>query len=104
MKSRFLLALPLAAALAMPALAQDNSQSNQPSNAPAASQQSQQPQSSQPADSGDRASQLQPLTYQQHEGFWGHLNPFARKKYVQRQLQPVRDRMNELDELTAKNA
>jgi outer membrane protein OmpA-like peptidoglycan-associated protein len=30
--------------------------------------------------------------------------PFARKKYVQRQIQPVRDRMNELDELTAANS
>jgi outer membrane protein OmpA-like peptidoglycan-associated protein len=32
------------------------------------------------------------------------LNPFARKKYVNRQLDPVRGRVNELDELTAKNA
>src|SRR5438034_9642762 len=34
---------------------------------------------------------LQPET---HEGFWGHLNPFARKKYVQRQTAPIRDRVN----------
>ncbi len=39
-----------------------------------------------------------------HEGFWGHLNPFARKKYVQRQTTPIRDRVNELDELTAENS
>jgi len=38
------------------------------------------------------------------EGFWGHLNPFARKKYVQRQTEPIRDRLNELDELTAANS
>ena len=38
-----------------------------------------------------------------HEGFWGKMNPFARKKYVQRQTQPIRDRVNELDELTADN-
>src|SRR5439155_737134 len=44
---------------------------------------------------------LQPDT---HEGFWGHLNPFARKKYVQRQTAPIRDRVNELDELTAANS
>jgi outer membrane protein OmpA-like peptidoglycan-associated protein len=44
------------------------------------------------------------LTYQKKEGFWGHLNPFARKKYVNRQLDPIRGRVNELDELTAKNA
>jgi outer membrane protein OmpA-like peptidoglycan-associated protein len=38
-----------------------------------------------------------------HEGFWGRVNPFARKKYVQRQVQPIQDRVNELDELTASN-
>ncbi len=32
--------------------------------------------------------QLEPLKPDTHEGFWGHLNPFARKKYVQRQLGP----------------
>ena len=31
------------------------------------------------------------------------MNPFARKKYVQRQTGPIRDRINELDELTAAN-
>ena len=44
---------------------------------------------------------LQPDT---HEGFWGKLNPFARKKYVQRQTDPIRGRVNELDELTASNS
>jgi len=43
---------------------------------------------------------LQPET---REGFWGHMNPFARKKYIARQTQPIRDRINELDELTAAN-
>ncbi len=38
------------------------------------------------------------------EGFWGRLNPFARKKYVQRQVQPVQDQLNELDQLTQANA
>jgi outer membrane protein OmpA-like peptidoglycan-associated protein len=47
--------------------------------------------------------QLEPLTVDNHEGFWGHMNPFARKKYVQRQLAPIRDRANELDDLTASN-
>ncbi|HEY6446916.1 MAG TPA: OmpA family protein [Acidobacteriaceae bacterium] len=45
-----------------------------------------------------------PLETQPHEGFWGHVNPFARKKWVNRQLDPVKDRLNELDELQAKNA
>src|SRR5581483_3684299 len=46
----------------------------------------------------------QPLPTKSNEGFWGHMNPFARKKWVNRQLNPVKDRLNELDQLTAKNA
>jgi outer membrane protein OmpA-like peptidoglycan-associated protein len=38
------------------------------------------------------------------QGFWGKLNPFARKKYVQKQMTPIRDRVNELDELTSNNS
>jgi outer membrane protein OmpA-like peptidoglycan-associated protein len=49
------------------------------------------------------ASGKQPLQAETHEGFWGRVNPFARKKYVQRQTAPIRDRVNELDELTAAN-
>jgi len=45
-----------------------------------------------------------PLATQSNEGFWGHLNPFARKKWVARQINPVKDRLNELDQLSAKNA
>jgi len=45
-----------------------------------------------------------PLEMQSKEGFWGHMNPFARKKWVKRQLDPIRDRDNELDQLQAKNA
>jgi outer membrane protein OmpA-like peptidoglycan-associated protein len=48
--------------------------------------------------------QLEPLKPGSREGFWGHMNPFARKKYVQRQLGPIRDRTSELDELTAINS
>ena len=32
------------------------------------------------------------------------MNPFARKKWVKRQIDPVKDRVNELDQLQAKNA
>jgi outer membrane protein OmpA-like peptidoglycan-associated protein len=46
----------------------------------------------------------QPLTNQQREGFWGRVNPFARKKWVKRQLDPINDRLTELDEVNAKNA
>jgi outer membrane protein OmpA-like peptidoglycan-associated protein len=45
-----------------------------------------------------------PLETQSHEGFWGHMNPLARKKWVHRQVDPLKDRVNELDELQAKNA
>jgi outer membrane protein OmpA-like peptidoglycan-associated protein len=46
----------------------------------------------------------QPLPEKSNEGFWGKLNPLARKKWVNRQVAPVKDRLNELDQLTAKNA
>jgi len=45
-----------------------------------------------------------PLEMQSKEGFWGHVNPFARKKWVHRQVDPIKDQVNELDQLQAKNA
>src|SRR5258706_14170011 len=85
MKNLFFVALLLTAVLALPALAQTTpTTQDQPAAAAGAS--------GKPA--------LQPDT---HEGFWGKINPFARKKYVQRQTAPIRDRINELDELTAAN-
>ncbi len=45
-----------------------------------------------------------PLEQQSKEGFWGHMNPLARKKWVKRQIDPIKDRTNELDQLQAKNA
>lgn len=45
-----------------------------------------------------------PLTPPVRQGFWGRINPFARKKYVEGQLAPIRDRANELDGLTSDNA
>jgi outer membrane protein OmpA-like peptidoglycan-associated protein len=38
------------------------------------------------------------------EGFWGRINPMARKKWVKRQTDPINDRLSELDEVNAKNA
>ena len=57
-------------------------------------------------DAGDSGTYAtgQPLTPPSKEGFWGHLNPLARKKWVHRQIDPVKDRVNELDQLQAKNA
>src|ERR1700735_702662 len=45
-----------------------------------------------------------PLSGDSTEGFWGHMNPFARKKWVNRQTAPIKDQVNELDQLQAKNA
>lgn len=45
-----------------------------------------------------------PLEQQSKEGFWGHMNPLARKKWVNRQVTPIKDQVNELDQLQAKNA
>jgi len=102
MKTRLFVMLPLAAALALPAVAQQNS-SAQP-NQPAAQQDQQAPAAAAQAQSTDTGTGKAPLAYESRQGFWGKVNPFARKKYVQRQLNPIRDRMNELDQLTAANS
>jgi len=99
MKNRFWIALPLAAALSIPALAQQTSPSTQDQTS-ATSSSTQQAQQS----AADQQVNHEPLKLETHEGFWGKINPFARKKYVQRQLGPVTNRVNELDELTAKNS
>jgi outer membrane protein OmpA-like peptidoglycan-associated protein len=66
-------------------------------NAPAAS-------SSMSPDNAGSYATGKPLEGQSKEGFWGHMNPFARKKWVHRQIDPIQDRTNELDQLQAKNA
>ncbi len=96
MKNRAFIALLVVCVLALPALAQTSATTQ---DQPTASQPAQSMQSS------DQSGQaLQPLQPPAREGFWGRINPFARKKYVQRQVQPIRDRVNELDELTSANS
>lgn len=95
MKSRLLATLPLAAVLAFPAFAQTSSSQDQ-SNPPAASQTT-------PTTDNATGTGKQPLQAPAREGFWGRVNPFARKSYVKRQTDPIRDRVNELDDLTAAN-
>jgi outer membrane protein OmpA-like peptidoglycan-associated protein len=97
MKNRTIFALLLAVVLAVPVFAQDNS-ATQTQPATASSQSS-----TQPATKADTATGKDPLQPDTREGFWGRVNPFARKKYVARQTEPIRDRINELDELTASN-
>lgn len=105
MKYQTWMTLALAAALAVPAAAQQatTDQNSQPAATSGQTQQSDTAtQAAQPAND-QNLSARQPLKQETHEGFWGHLNPFARKKYVQRQMEPIRGRVNELDELTATN-
>jgi outer membrane protein OmpA-like peptidoglycan-associated protein len=95
MNIRLLVTFPLAAVLSFPALAQTSPSSSQDqSNPPAATQ---------PTDTAT-ATGKQPLQPPSREGFWGRVNPFARKTYVKRQTDPIRDRVNELDDLTAANS
>jgi outer membrane protein OmpA-like peptidoglycan-associated protein len=93
MNHRLVIALPLAALLSLPAVAQTTS-----------SDQSQTAATQTQSTSTDTATGKAPLAPPSREGFWGRINPFARKKYVQRQTQPIRDRVNELDDLTASNS
>jgi len=101
-----ILSLALMGTLAMPALAQNQSSpSSQPQATQSTSQDNQQTNAQGTSStSNETATGKDPLQNSRKEGFWGHLNPFARKKYVQRQLDPVRGRVNELDELTAANS
>jgi outer membrane protein OmpA-like peptidoglycan-associated protein len=84
--------LPLAAVLAFPAFAQTSSAQDQAQTSQTTTQ------------STDTATGKQPLQAPAREGFWGRVNPFARKTYVKRQTDPIRDRVNELDDLTASNS
>jgi outer membrane protein OmpA-like peptidoglycan-associated protein len=95
MKNRAVVALFVAVLFTVMAVAQQsNTSATTNQSAPAASS----------STSADTASGKAPLQYETRQGFWGKVNPFARKKYVQRQLTPVQNRVNELDELTAANS
>ncbi|WP_254062491.1 OmpA family protein [Acidobacterium sp. S8] len=105
---RIVATLVLAASLGIPAFAQSGQSSPPPSPTPNAQVQTGASASGtangmNPNDNSTYATG-QPLPTKSNEGFWGHMNPFARKKWVNRQLSPVKDRLNELDQLTAKNA
>ncbi len=105
MKIRSLMVLPLAATMMLPAVAQQSAPTNQDQNQATQSQPASNDQAAQASASSDQnLSARQPLEAEQKEGFWGKLNPFARKKYVQKQMTPIRNRVNELDELSAQNA
>ena len=106
MKYRILVTLLLSPVLALPVFAQQTNSNS----------------SAQPAASADRtapASQTvvttsrEPLQPTSSGDFWDGdepnavnlvSHPFARKSYVQRQIRPIRDRINELEALTASNS
>jgi outer membrane protein OmpA-like peptidoglycan-associated protein len=92
-----LTALLLGGALSATALGQ-SSVSADPSSTPPQAKSAMSPEDSSTYATG------KPLQPESKEGFWGHMNPLARKKWVKRQVDPIKDRDNELDQLQAKNA
>jgi outer membrane protein OmpA-like peptidoglycan-associated protein len=78
----------LASAIALPTLAQEGQPAAEPQSAPPATAE-QQP---------------SPSIKTPKEGFWGRVNPFARKKWVNDRVDPLKGQLNELDEVNAKNA
>jgi len=93
MKNRIFITLLASTVLAVPGFAQQSTSNS----------------GAQPAAASDR----EPLPPDTPKDFWDGddpnfvnlvTHPFASKKYVQRQVGPIRDRINELDELTTENA
>jgi len=82
--------LALATAIAIPAAAQQGQSATGSQDNPPSTQQPSQT--------------AKPLNNQTKEGFWGRVNPMARKKWVKKQTDPINDRLTELDEVNAKNA
>lgn len=105
MKIHIVPILLVSAVLTLAAFAQQ-SNSSAPQTAPTASS---------PSSSSTSSSRpaLEPLPAPTHTDYWDGddpnlvnlvTHPFANKKYVQRMTRPIKDRLNELDELTAANA
>ncbi|MFZ0297241.1 MAG: OmpA family protein [Candidatus Sulfotelmatobacter sp.] len=106
MTNRTLITLLLSMGLALSAVAQQTTSSS----------------SAQPATSANQAAppsqpvtvyQSEPLQSPRPQDFWDGdepsltwliLHPFASKQYVRRHVQPIQDRVNELDEITAENS
>jgi outer membrane protein OmpA-like peptidoglycan-associated protein len=79
----------LASAIAIPAYAQQEQSAAQQSTPSASVQQPPAPRTLSPASP--------------KEGFWGRVNVFARKKWVNNRVDPLKGQINELDEVNAKN-
>jgi len=91
--------LVLASAMTISAIAQQSqpsaSSSTPAATAPAAAAQT-------PTSTPPPAATSAPV--EEKEGFWGRMNPMARKKWVKKRLDPINDRLNELDQVNAKNS
>jgi outer membrane protein OmpA-like peptidoglycan-associated protein len=106
MKHHMFLTLLLSTAFALPGLAQ---QTNATSNAQPTTSGDQTAPASQRASTGNR----EPIPPPTSTNFWDGddpnlvnlvAHPFANKKYVQRRVGPIRDRLNELEQLTSENS
>jgi outer membrane protein OmpA-like peptidoglycan-associated protein len=100
MKNRIFATLLLFAAFALAAFAQSSSNSGAP------------PAATGPGGSKTASSQAASSQPASNHDFWDGdepslgsllMHPFATKEYVRRHVQPVRDRINELDQITAEN-
>jgi outer membrane protein OmpA-like peptidoglycan-associated protein len=106
MKHHILITLLLSTAFALPGLAQQT-------NAPASGQATATGDQTAPAAQSASTSDREPIPPPTSKNFWDGddpnlvnlvTHPFANKKYVQRQVGPIRDRINELDQLTSENS
>ncbi len=97
---RHLAVIVLASAIAIPVWAQDQVNTGTSSGVSTQSTNSASATQAQPS---PMPMTEQPLNTPK-EGFWGRIYPFARKKWVKRQIDPINDRLSELDEVNAKNA
>jgi len=103
MTNRTLITLLLSMGLALSAFAQQTTSNSTTQPTASANQ-------SAPATQPLTASGDEPLQSPPHQDFWDGdepsltwlvLHPFASKQYVRRHVQPIQDRVNELDEITA---
>jgi outer membrane protein OmpA-like peptidoglycan-associated protein len=104
MKNRMFVTLLLSTVIALPGSAQQNNSTSAQSTASSGQ--------TAPAAEAGTAAGKEPLRAS-HGDFWDGdepgvaclvLHPFASKGYVRRHLQPIHDRVNELDEITASQA
>src|SRR5579863_429298 len=95
---RYAAVVVLGSAIAIPVWAQQSNQPTQPAQPTASQNTSPSAATQQPSPSAEK-----PLAPGK-EGFWGRMNPMARKKWVKRQTDPINDRLSELDDLNARNS